>query len=56
VTFDGSDSTIDVDANGDASGFDDATIVIKGQDLTALGGSQADILQAMIDGGNLTGL
>jgi hypothetical protein len=56
VAFDGSVSVIQVDANGDGSGYSDVTIVIEGQDLTALGGSQAEILQAMIDSGNLSGL
>jgi len=56
VSFGGGNTTIGVDFNGDGSGFTDYTIVIEGQDLTALGGSQADILQAMIDGGNLMGL
>jgi Ca2+-binding RTX toxin-like protein len=56
ISFDGVHSTIAVDMNGDGSGFTDHSIVIEGQDLTALGATQADILQALIDGGNLTGL
>jgi Ca2+-binding RTX toxin-like protein len=55
VTFDGTDSTIAVDADGDGSGYTDHFVVVEGQDITAPGGSQADILQALIDGGNLTG-
>jgi Ca2+-binding RTX toxin-like protein len=55
VSFDGTNSTIAVDADGDGSGYTDHFVVVEGQDLTALGGSQADILQTLIDGGNLTG-
>ncbi|MEO3431495.1 type I secretion C-terminal target domain-containing protein [Pelagibius sp. CAU 1746] len=56
VTWDGVNSTIGVDLNGDASGFTDHYVVIEGQDLTSLGATQDQILQAMIDGGNLTGM
>ncbi|GAB4367138.1 MAG: hypothetical protein Kow00114_25600 [Kiloniellaceae bacterium] len=56
VTWDGVNSTIGVDLNGDASGFTDHYVVIEGQDLTSLGATQDQILQALIDGGHLTGL
>ncbi len=56
VTWDGVNSTIAVDLNGDASGFTDHFVVIEGQNLTSLGATQDQILQAMIDGGNLTGM
>ncbi|WP_193371563.1 calcium-binding protein [Pelagibius marinus] len=56
VSWDGVNTTIGIDANGDASGFTDHFVVIEGQDLTSLGATQDQILQAMIDGGNLTGM
>ena len=56
VSWDGLNTTIGIDVNGDASGFTDHFVVVEGQDLTSLGGTQDQILQAMIDGGNLTGM
>ena len=56
VSWDGVNTTIGIDVNGDASGFTDHFVVIEGQDLTSLGATQDQILQALIDGGNLTGM
>src|SRR3546814_5436683 len=53
VTFDGTDSRIAVDANGDGSGFTDATIVVSGVDLTGGSVVQADILNNLLDSSQL---
>jgi hypothetical protein len=58
IVFDGTDSTITVDANGaDADGlsdYSDLTVVVQGVDLNALGLDQAQLLQSLIDSNNLT--
>ncbi|MFL0811465.1 MAG: retention module-containing protein [Agarilytica sp.] len=48
---DGTDTTISVDVEGDASGAD-MSVVLEGIDLTVLGGDQT-ILQSLLDNGNL---
>ncbi|WP_422368329.1 beta strand repeat-containing protein [Pelagibius sp.] len=51
--FDGTDTTITVDLDGEGAGEDTTTIVLQGVDLTALGNNDAEIIQALIDSGNL---
>jgi hypothetical protein len=53
ITFGGGNTTIGVDANGDGSGFTDATVVVANVDLTNGGGTQADIINNLINDGNL---
>ncbi|WP_340119974.1 type I secretion C-terminal target domain-containing protein [Pelagibius sp. 7325] len=52
ITYDGTDTTIAIDVNGDGSGTD-VTIVCEGVNLTAGGVDQADIIQSLIDSGQL---
>ncbi|GAB4394091.1 MAG: hypothetical protein Tsb0032_16060 [Kiloniellaceae bacterium] len=52
VAFDGTDTTITVDADGDGGGTD-LTIVCLGVDLTGGSGDQATILQSLLDSGSL---
>jgi len=52
ITYDGTDTTIAIDANGDGSGTD-VTIVCEGVDLVGGGVDQADIIQSLIDSGQL---
>jgi hypothetical protein len=52
ITYDGTDTTIAVDVNGDGSGTD-VTIVCEGVNLTTGGASQEDIIQSLLDGGQL---
>ncbi len=53
VTFDGTDTTIAIDVNGDGSGYTDVTIVCEGVDLVGAGTDQADIIQSLLDDGAL---
>ena len=50
--FGGGDSTITVDSNGALAGGDATVIVLQGLDLSGLG-TEAETIQALIDGGNL---
>jgi VCBS repeat-containing protein len=52
VSFDGTNSTITVDEDG-VGGDTDLTVVLEGINLTDLGATQADILQQLLDDGNL---
>ncbi|MEQ9608143.1 MAG: type I secretion C-terminal target domain-containing protein, partial [Kiloniellaceae bacterium] len=52
ITYDGTDTTIAIDVNGDGSGTDVA-IVCEGVDLTGGSFDQADIIQSLIDSGQL---
>lgn len=51
IRVDGSDTVINVDANGAQGGvaFDDAAITLADIDLTTFGDSQAEILQSLLD-------
>jgi Ca2+-binding RTX toxin-like protein len=53
IVFGGGNTTIGVDANGDGNGFTDATVVVENVDLTGGSGVQADIINDLIDQGNL---
>jgi Ca2+-binding RTX toxin-like protein len=53
VTFDGTSTTVAIDANGDGSGFTDVTVTIQGVDLTGGSAVQADIIDALLTDGNL---
>ncbi|WNO10367.1 retention module-containing protein [Teredinibacter sp. KSP-S5-2] len=52
ISFDGADSTVSVDVDGDGSGST-LDVVLTGVDLTLLGTSDQQIIQQLIDDGNL---
>ena len=52
ITYDGSDTTIEIDTDGDGSGTD-LEVVLLGLDITPLGVSTGDILQQLLDDNNL---
>jgi Ca2+-binding RTX toxin-like protein len=53
ITFDGTNTTVAIDANGDGSGFTDVAVTIQGVDLTGGSAVQADIIDALLTDGNL---
>jgi len=53
VSFDGTDTTIGVDANGDGSGFTDVTVTVQGVDLTGGIATQAGIIDSLLGDGSL---
>jgi len=53
VSFDGTDTTIGIDANGDGSGFTDVTVTVQGIDLTGGIATQAGIIDSLLGDGSL---
>lgn len=51
--FGGGDSTISVDSNGALAGGEATVIVLQGLDLSGLGSTEAQTIQALLDGNNL---